>query len=326
MLPMLKRINSNFNRVKQTSDAAVDSNLLVRLSDLARKQATKTHLGSAGAVNIDVDDFVSRCISFMKSSNSPRGRNRQVDDDTSDLIDGLPWASFSRNATFPSSRRPALPHHLLGPLSVQRKIRVQKAPRSTAGMRKANPAKAVKPTEMSLDEGESNHQTSALNRVTGVFTVLWKYWLTKTPEERDEGLNYFEVVVNPESFSQTIENIFYVAFLVKNGNVELFEEDAELDSSDESESEAEENGRKKKKKGGEGGGLLRIFMFSPEEVKQSKPELEDHKGKGRTQMLMSLNQYEWKQIVEAFELRGKEPVIPNRVVEEQAVGANAWFK
>lgn len=309
---MVDRMNSTYTRVKQTSDATVDSALLLRLSDLARRKVASTQLGSSGAVNIDIDEFVTRCIGFMK--NTP---NRP--------LHGLAWGEFARKVAFPASRRPALPHHLLGPLSVEKKIRVQKVQRS-AGMRKSNPAKAVKPTEMSLDEGENNHQTSALNRVTGVFKVLWDYWLSKTDEEREEGLNYFECVVNPNSFSQTIENIFYVAFLVKNGNVELFEEDCECDSEDEEseEEEDEEGNRRKKKKRSRQGGMLRIWVYSDEEAKENKPD--EGKGAGRSQMLMSLNMWEWRQIVEVFGLRGREPVIPNREVEDQTVAAGGWFK
>lgn len=37
----------------------------------------------------------------------------------------------------------------------------------------------------------------------------------------NEAIPYLKFVINPDSFAQTIENIFYFAFLIKEGKVAL---------------------------------------------------------------------------------------------------------
>jgi hypothetical protein len=37
----------------------------------------------------------------------------------------------------------------------------------------------------------------------------------------DGGLNLFQVCINPRSFGQSVENLFYISFLVRDGNIGL---------------------------------------------------------------------------------------------------------
>ena len=62
------------------------------------------------------------------------------------------------------------------------------------------------------EEAIRNSENKTTNYVRGVFTLL---------ERQGRPVHYYRFVVNPRSFSETIENMFWVAFLVQEGRAEL---------------------------------------------------------------------------------------------------------
>jgi non-structural maintenance of chromosomes element 4 len=128
----LQEANRIFNNVKQTSDAAIDSRLLVSASDLSARRSNQLKVG--GAVGgIDVDGFINRCIGFMRrgpnerealalfppsSTQASRHRDgqggRQADEYDSggedDEGEAMNWEWLGRRAAFPHNlpARPAV--------------------------------------------------------------------------------------------------------------------------------------------------------------------------------------------------------------------------
>ena len=66
-----------------------------------------------------------------------------------------------------------------------------------------------------IEELSKNSIETDTNKTVGeverIYTVLKKYF----KRTKGEPICLFEFVINPESFSRTIENIFYLSFLVK---------------------------------------------------------------------------------------------------------------
>ena len=251
----LQKANDLFGSVKQTSDATLDSRLLVSTADLSAKRTTQLNLGDATS-GIDVDDFVGKCITFMRrglndcgkasTARRRRGQNDSADEtdarELHDEGDSFNWEWLGRRACFPNNVRPPVPGFLLGPLSVQRRAR--KITQRRERLQKRDPKDAVRPEELKpqdLEKAEISNLTTLCKNirellvhtmVTGQAKVeeeFMKMTGEDIPDEEiravmlkhgiadDEGVPLFHFVVNPKSFGQTVENLFYVSFLIRDG-------------------------------------------------------------------------------------------------------------
>lgn len=245
--------------MKQTNDATIDSRLLVNVSDLAYKKTAQLVLGDTSS-GIDVDEFLSKCITYMRnggpldrnddedgapsSSRRRTTRNREDSDDEEDELGGEPldWALFGQHACYPYNARPCVPSFLLGPLSVEKKHRMQTQRR--ARQSKDNQGREARPEALSredLHNTDENGLTAICKRINThlrkhvnrgmaaiesagfesredlINTERGKKMLKKYRLSETGGVSLFDFVLNPRSFGQTVENLFYVSFLIKEG-------------------------------------------------------------------------------------------------------------
>lgn len=245
--------------MRQTADATVDSRFLVTATEIANKKLQDSLHGSGGA-GVDLDQFVSKCIYFMKSGGYTHGEEDApaiavADDEEDDTGDGLDWALFGRRACFPSNRRPPVSSFLLGPLSVQKRIRTTQR---RATQRRAPVGPATRPQEVregDITQSENSnlthlvkgikskletHLEAAANAATSELDDLEEQGHDVTGEdqaaafarhrvaitsEQEPAVSLFDFAINPRDFGQTVENLFYISFLVREGNAQIVKDD-----------------------------------------------------------------------------------------------------
>ena len=348
----VNRANDLFSSVKQTADATLDSRVLVSAADLGVRRSRQLKIGETSH-GIDVKEFIFKCISFMRKgpsdseaaisgpSTQRRQRRRDESDDEGapgadeDEGDAYNWEWLGRKACFPHNLRPPVSGFLLGPLSVQKKVRKQT--QRTQRLQRQDPRDAIRPEELKhkdlevvensnlialcknikalLDrtQEEGSAQVEAAD-TEGMTDYEWFKLLAKHNVTQDGGVCLFRFVINPKSFGQSIENLFYVSFLIRDGQAGVGEDSNKLLS-------------------------LRKFslLLPPSQrnrssrcIDSTKPRTKEEikemgtKNHNKFQAIFHLDFPTWRDIVDAYEI--EECVIPHRQTqEEMQVSATGWY-
>jgi hypothetical protein len=253
LLDALHRANEVASSVKQPTDATIDSRILVTTADYAYKKTVQAISGES-VQGVDADQFIAKCIGFMRRAEGAvmegpqapsaiqRRRRRQNEGDDSDDAGGddgdmLNWAHLGRFACIQHNARPSVPGFLLGPLSVEKRAR--KPVQRRQGL-KHNSLKLTQPDVVSpedVEKSENANLTVLCSRILARLKKVQRDGQAAVEKEYTEdmsqaeinrlmdkygvneggGVDYFRFVVNPYSFGQTVENMFYVSFLIRDG-------------------------------------------------------------------------------------------------------------
>ncbi|KAI8056378.1 Nse4 C-terminal-domain-containing protein [Thamnidium elegans] len=259
LLRFVSKSNVLFKNVKNTQEAVLDSKFLVLASDLNSQKTQSIQIGDS--VEVNLDELVAKVITF-----SSEGPNHIADT-------CLDWELIGQKAsTF--GKRVHTMDFMLGPLSFQRK----ELKRTRTGKLTKNKEDLVMPTKLKeSDIKEQENETS--NNVNTIYQIL----------SQVGPVNYFKFVTNPESFSQTVENIFYVSFLARSGVVGISTETGQpiLDLRD------------------------APNVTSIEDVVNKK------------QIIMGIDIKDWNDIVKTFKIT--KSYIPTRQFTDKVAGGTEWY-
>ncbi|KAI8961800.1 hypothetical protein F5Y11DRAFT_215878 [Daldinia sp. FL1419] len=328
----LRKANLLLSGVKQTTEAAIDSKLLVSTADASYRKTVRLTAGNI-AQGVDVDEFVSKCITYMRLGSgiaeddapeltaTQQHRRRPGrgalgddgdDDDIGDEGDMFNWEHLGRFACLPNIKRPATPGFLLGPLSAEvkkRKIIKRSAPFRPNTLQETRPevldAEAVQRSEKNdltticskilqrlkqVQETAQDAVEDAVNRGASdeeAQKLMDRYGLRDTG-----GIDLLRFVVNPQSFGQTVENMFYVSFLIRDGRIKIDFDENKLPTLDPVDRE--------------------------DETAASK-----HRAQ-KQQAVFSIDMKTWRDIIDAFNIT--EPIIEHRKEQShQGPGSRGWY-
>ena len=204
LLETLEEMNQLFARVKNPREAVYDSNVLKLASELGQEQAENLQ---TNMMEFDRNIFAEKLVTYMD------GRCRASHKDGPELD----WSKLGKYAATMFNVTAKL-DFIYGPLAMEPIIKIRAAREKTI-QKKPSEAEKKKPQQLQQEEQEE----STTKEVQRVLKAIHK--LTDPEQGTYKHVPFFQFIVDPLSFPTTIENMFHLSFLVKDGKVKLYTDD-----------------------------------------------------------------------------------------------------
>ncbi|XP_003989244.3 EP300-interacting inhibitor of differentiation 3 [Felis catus] len=262
----LEEANVLFDGVSRTREAALDAQFLVLASDLGKEKAKQLNCDMSFFNQVAFCDFLFIFVGLNWMEDDERDELSGCDDNIALSF----WETVQKEATSWIVQAETF-HFIFGsfkskPSAPKPRLEHQKK----AHKMEENGAMPTKLRKLDL----SNNQEATEKEVERILGLLQTYF-RKYP---DTPVSYFEFVIDPNSFSRTVENIFYVSFIIRDGFARI-----RLDQD-------------------------RLPILEPININQVG-EGNDPSSHGRRQGVISLSLQDWKNIVATFEI--SEAMITN---------------
>lgn len=261
---VLEEANTLFNEVSRAREAVLDAQFLVLASDLGKEKAKQLR---SDLSSFDMLRYVETLLTHM-GVNPLEAEEFIRDEDRTDieLIVYDSWKISGKTAENTFNKTHTF-HFLLG--SIYGEFPVPK-PR-TDRPRQPRMIEEQRAMPAQLKCMEESHQEATEKEVERILGLLQTYFR----EDPDTPMSFFDFVVDPHSFPRTVENIFHVSFIIRDGFARI-----RLDQD-------------------------RLPIIEP--VINEESEGIEQNTQIRSQGIIALSYRDWEEIVKTFEI--SEPVI-----------------
>jgi len=198
-----------YGKVNTPQEAVLDARVIKQISRICRQQAEGM---SANITQFQHTEYADRLVQGMKGT--------RTEDGTAKLT-SKKWVMLGKTVQKMFRKSPSL-SYMFG--AVDNAPPPPKEKKSREGQKRGTRVKDLVETQETVLEEAEKSETQTEQLVTHTFSVLIDEWR----ENEKHAVNFFKFVIDPDSFGNTVENIFHVSFLIKDGKAEIRRKPGEL--------------------------------------------------------------------------------------------------
>jgi len=193
-----------YDKVKEPEEAVTDAKIIRNISRLILRHTTKM---SANAMQFRYTEYAAKLARKMKADSA----------DGTIKLNPAKFIILGREAMSLFNRSPTL-SLMKGSFKYTPPPEKKRKQREVKQARKATKISDLVSTQAETVQNTENTGVQTQQMVVHVLTCL----ITKYKENGKKPLNYFRFMLHPTSFGESVENLFHISFLIKEGKAKIF--------------------------------------------------------------------------------------------------------
>lgn len=213
-LKLIYREVQNENN-RDTTVHLKDSEAFKDTATFAAVNARNIKLGDMG-LSLNQKELVRQIKAYMNPDFLSAEVQNDADDEVPDVdtFNCFNWLKLGV-LSYTASNRAVLSEFLYGPLATERR----KAGVRTRNVDDTRNGSLVTAQNVQVSDISNDTEQNTANMVKSVYSTFSR-------KSKEEKINFFKFFVNPHSFSQSVENLFFTSFLIKDARVKLTKDSA----------------------------------------------------------------------------------------------------